>query len=178
MCARTSVAGPPTGCTCLVCLCSWQLRGRALPILVLNLMIGRLCALLLFPAASERARARFVAARAYKLAAGATSEIPRDSMRRRIATRIFTVVSSRRSINRWILRRRELYPRASPIRRRDTLDTVWNSARKIARNILGTHYATRRCIERILIKPLRIRRFYRTAADIIRYGYSLIAIGP
>lgn len=36
----TSVA-LPAGCTSLVCLCCWQLRRTTLPILVLNLMIGR-----------------------------------------------------------------------------------------------------------------------------------------
>lgn len=39
-----TLAGPPTGYTSLVCLCSWQLRSRTLPILVLNLMISQLSA--------------------------------------------------------------------------------------------------------------------------------------
>lgn len=52
--ARTSVPGPPTRYTSLVCLCSWQLRGRTLPILVLNLMIGQLRAT--FPTCSRRGR--------------------------------------------------------------------------------------------------------------------------
>ena len=43
MYTSTSVAFP-ADCTSLVCLCSWQLRRRTLPILVLNLMISRLCA--------------------------------------------------------------------------------------------------------------------------------------
>lgn len=35
------LGGPSSGCTSLVCLCCWQLRRTTLPILVLNLMIGR-----------------------------------------------------------------------------------------------------------------------------------------
>lgn len=51
--ACTSVPGPPRY-TSLVCLCSWQLCGRTLPILVLNLMIGQLRAT--FPICSRRGR--------------------------------------------------------------------------------------------------------------------------